>query len=161
MKLYEIDQAIAECLDFETGEILDLEKLEALQVQREKKLEGVALFIKNLTAEIAAIKVEEDALAERRKAKENKAKSMKEWLAYTLNGEQFETAKIRLSFRKSTALEITDEQTLMAYLVREQKADCIEYKAPKIRSSEVTKLIKAGEEIPGAQLVEKQNLQLK
>lgn len=161
MKLYEIDQAIMECLDAETGEILDFEKLEELQLQREKKLEGVALYIKTLTAEAAAIKVEEDALAERRKAKENKAKSLKEYLSNVLAGETFETAKVRLSYRKSTSLEITDGVALLEYLEKTNKDHCIKYKFPEIRSSEVTKLIKAGEEVPGAILQEKQNLQLK
>ena len=41
--LYEIDQEILDCVDAESGEILDVEKLDALQMERERKLEGVAL----------------------------------------------------------------------------------------------------------------------
>ena len=33
--LYEIDQAILDCVDLETGEILDPEKLDALQMERD------------------------------------------------------------------------------------------------------------------------------
>ena len=36
--LYEIDQAILDCCDLETGEILDGEALTALQMEREAKL---------------------------------------------------------------------------------------------------------------------------
>ena len=35
--LYEIDNEILECVDEETGEILDEEKLNALEMEREKK----------------------------------------------------------------------------------------------------------------------------
>ena len=34
--LYEIDAAILEAVDQETGEILDVEKLDALQMERER-----------------------------------------------------------------------------------------------------------------------------
>ena len=47
--LYEIDAEILASVDQETGEILDIEKLDALQMERERKLEGVALWVKDLT----------------------------------------------------------------------------------------------------------------
>ena len=34
--LYEIDQAILDCVDLETGEILDSDRLDALQMEREQ-----------------------------------------------------------------------------------------------------------------------------
>lgn len=37
MTLYEIDSAIMDCVDEETGEIIDLEKLEALNIERDKR----------------------------------------------------------------------------------------------------------------------------
>ena len=36
MKLYEIDNEIMNCIDEETGEIIDPEKLESLEMEREK-----------------------------------------------------------------------------------------------------------------------------
>lgn len=36
MKLYEIEQAIMDCIDMETGEIIDAEKLDQLQMERSK-----------------------------------------------------------------------------------------------------------------------------
>lgn len=56
MTLYEIDSAIMDCVDEETGEIIDLEKLEALNIERDKKVEGIALAVKNYAAEAKAIK---------------------------------------------------------------------------------------------------------
>ena len=40
MKLYEIDAAILGCIDQETGEVIDPEQLDALQIERETKLEN-------------------------------------------------------------------------------------------------------------------------
>ena len=62
MKLYEIDREIEACIDFDTGEILDSERLDALQMERAAKLEGVACWIKNLTADAKAFREEEKAL---------------------------------------------------------------------------------------------------
>ena len=67
--LYDIDQEILDCVDLETGEILDSAKLDALQMERERKLEGVALWIKDL------------------KSLDNKIDGLKQWLLYALNGE--------------------------------------------------------------------------
>ena len=38
--LYEIEQAIMDCVDLETGEIIDIEKLDQLQMDREVKIEN-------------------------------------------------------------------------------------------------------------------------
>ena len=159
--LYEINAAILQCVDWETGEILDLESLEELRMEREQKIENIALWIKNLDAEVAAIKAEQDTLAARRRVKENRAKRLKEYLANTLEGSRFETAKVQIGFRKSTALEINDTDILLGWLEDHEKESCIKYEQPKINAAEVTKLIKAGEDVPGAVLVERQNLQLK
>lgn len=56
--LYEIDSAVMACVDEETGEILDEERLDTLLMERNRKLEGVALWIKNLESDAAAIKAE-------------------------------------------------------------------------------------------------------
>lgn len=161
MKLYEIDKAIAECLDLETGEILDLDRLNEMQLEKEKKLENVALYIKQLEAEAGAIKAEEKALAERRKVKENKADGLKGWLSAVLDGQAFETAKVRLSFRKSEKVEFEDELSVLEYCEKNNLDNCLKYKFPDISKTEVGKLLKAGEKIPGAVLVETNNLQMK
>lgn len=161
MNLYQIDNAILECLDAETGEILDIERLEELQMVKDQKLENVALYIKAVAAEAAAIKAEEVALAERRKAKEAKVARLKEYLADVLGGQRFETARVSLSFRSSTGVEISDEIALLEWLERHEKENCIKYKVPEISKSEVGKLLKAGEEVPGAALAVRQNIQIK
>ena len=118
MNIYEIDKAILECVDEETGEILDFERLEELQMARDEKIENIAMWIKNLNTQAAGIKAEETALAERRRVKENRANRLKEYLNNILNGQKFETARVSLSFRNSTAVEISDKDMLLDWLER-------------------------------------------
>ena len=62
MTIYEIDSRIAELLDPDTGELLDYEAFAALQMEREAKIENMALWYKDLSAEAKAIRDEEKAL---------------------------------------------------------------------------------------------------
>ena len=165
MTLYEIDRAIemaiAEGIDPETGEILDFSAVEALQMEREAKIENLALYVKNLTAEAAAIREEEKTLAERRKAKETKAERLKTYLAEALGGAGFETARVKCSFRKSTAVNITDNVTLLWYLKSMSLDKCVKHKDPEVVKSEVAKLLKNGRDIPGVVLEERNNMTIK
>ena len=85
MTLYEIDSAIMDCFDAETGELTNPEAFENLQVERSQKIENIACWIKDLTADAAAIREEEKALAERRKVMENKAANLKDYLGRFVN----------------------------------------------------------------------------
>ena len=61
MTLYEIDAAMQECIDPETGEV-DAERIEALAMERDKKIENIALWIINIKADIETAKAEIDRL---------------------------------------------------------------------------------------------------
>jgi hypothetical protein len=99
MKLYEIDQAILECVDTETGEIIDPDRLTALEMERDIKIRNVGLWLKDLKADAAALKAEEKQFADRRRAAENKVESLKTWLAFALNGQPFETEDKALTIK--------------------------------------------------------------
>lgn len=99
MTLYEIDQAILECLDLETGEVVDAEKLEALQISRDRKVENVAKWIKNTKADAAALKAEEDAFKRRRQAAEKRVADLTEFLAFALGGQPYEAADKSVSVK--------------------------------------------------------------
>lgn len=162
--LYEIDKAILSVIemgyqvDMETGEILfDCDDLESLQAAKDKKLEGCACYVKNLQADVEALKFEEMALATRRKQKEKRIEHMKRYLAASMKLDDlatFETPKCKLSFRKSTALEITNESQIPQSYLNE----IITYKPDKAKIKDAIKL---GAIVPGCQLVQRSNLQLK
>lgn len=152
--LYEIDQAIMECLDMETGEIIDAERLDALAMERSSKIEGVACWIKNLTADALAYKAEKETFAEREKAALKKVESLKSWLAYALDGQKFNTWRCAVSFRRSEAVEITDE----SIVPKTMQTKKVTY---TINKAAIKEAIKAGKKVRGCQLVERQNVQIK
>lgn len=153
MNIYEIDDAITACVDPETGEILDERALDALVMERDKKIENVACWIKDLKAEAGAIREEEKALADRRHSAENKAKSLKNWLGYALGGEKFKTAKVSVSYRKSNSVQVIDEKVIDEKFLIPQPA--------KLNKKMVSEYIKSGMAVPGCELQEKTNLQVR
>lgn len=153
MTLYEINDQITACVDIETGEILDQEALRALELAFDEKIEGIALWIKNLLAEAKAIKEEKDNLAARQKTCENKAESLKNYLAFALCGEKFKTPKVSISFRKSESVQVDD--------VTKLDDDYLKYAAPTVDKTKVKQALKAGIELQGVQLVTNQNIQIK
>ena len=153
MKLYEINEQIMACIDNETGEIIDIDKLNELQIAKDEKIENLALWYKDLLAEANALKEEKEAFAEREKAAKNKAESIKNYLSYVLNGENFKTTKCALSFRKSEKTVIDDINSI--------PENFLKYAEPKADLTEIKKAIKNGEEIKGAHLEEAQNIQIK
>lgn len=161
MNLYEIDKSILELADPETGEITDWAKLEELQMEREKKLENVALWCKDLKAQAAAIREEEAALANRRKVIEVMIESRERYLEGALQGRKFETARCFVSFRRSQRVEITDERAAVNWARENERHDLIAYTLPAIKKGDLGPLLKAGEIIPGAKLTEKVNVLVK
>ena len=152
MKLYEIDSAILECIDLETGEIIDTERLDALNMERDAKIENVVCWIKDLKAEAEAIKAEKQKLAERQKVAENKVDSLKKWVAYALGGQKFSTAKCSVSFRNTESVEITPEG--LEALMKEHD-ELLTYKAPEPNKTAIKNAIKNdGLNVSGVQLVQ-------
>lgn len=152
MKLYEIDQRITECFDAETGEVLDEEKLNVLEMERSKKLENVACYIKDLKADIEAIKTEEKTLAQRRKTLEHKVDGLKNWLFFALDGQKLTTPKCAVSYRHSQSIEVPDLKKLDPEFIHyQQSAD----------KTAIKKRIKEGFDVTGAELVDKLNLVIK
>ena len=152
MTIYEIDRAIMECIDLETGEIIDTEQLDKLQMEREAKIENVACWIKELKAEAEAIKAEKQALAERQKVAENKAESLKKWLAYALDGKKFSTAKCSVSFRNTESVEVTPEG--LENLMRDGKDELLTYKQPEPNKTAIKQALKDGLSVQGIQLIQ-------
>lgn len=152
--LYEIDNSILECLDFETGEVIDPERLEALQMERSAKIEGVACWIKNLQADSLAYKAEMDAFAERKRKADEKIESLKKWLAMALDGQKFNTARCEVSFRRSEKVEILDEGIIpKKYLVKK-----VTFQPDK---TAIKEMLKTGKPVKGCQLVENNNTHIK
>jgi len=162
MNLYEINESITALIDPETGEVADIEAFEQLTMERETKLENMALWIKNLESDAEAIKAEEKALAERRKSAESKAESLKGYLASMLgDGQRLETPRVKLSWRKSSAVQFVLPEADFIRYNQGKRDELLSYSEPTVNRKAIADAIKAGEEILGVQLVERENLQIK
>lgn len=160
--LYEINQDILDCVDLETGEILDTEKLDALQMERERKLEGVALWIKDMKAETAAIKEEADKLTARKKSLDNKIDGLKAWLLMALDGEKLSTPRCKVYQTHNQRVNVTDEEQLFDYIYSLSAPSAfLRYKDPELNKDEIKKAMKDGKEFPGAVLEETESVVIK
>lgn len=157
MNLFQIDEEIMNCVDMETGEIIDSAKLDELQMDRDIKIENIACWIKNLVADAEALKAQKQAFADRQKSAENKAESLKKYLANYLAGQKFSTPKVAISFRKTTSVNVTD--------ISQIPEQYLKYEDPKPDKTAIKAAIKAaseaGETFAGAEIVEGQSISIK
>lgn len=164
MELYKIDKHYLDVIengysfDEETGEVLfDASNLDALEIAFTDKVDNVICYVKDLEALVKAIKDEEKALSERRKANEAKIERMKEYVAHSMQLREmskFETSKCKLSFRKSQSVNVLDESKIDGQYFTEK----VEYKMDKKR---ILADLKNGVVVEGCELLEKNNLQIK
>ena len=123
MKIYEIPGALRELLDRldadpDTGEV-DGEALAAYAeytTAAAEKLEGTACYCRELKAEAEAIKAEEERLAKRRKALENKSERLKAYMMPALEAMGGKVKGVMVSLRIGTtqAVKVLDLEVLPA-----------------------------------------------
>lgn len=164
MTIYEL---AAQYEDFarlvEDGDIPDeaiADTFALLDAEFDDKADALACIIKELGAEAEAIKAQETALKERRQRKESRAEYLRGLLGESmkrLDKAKIETSRNVISFRKSTALVIADEDDF-----KQRHRDlCQVEEVVKIPKKDITDRLKAGEEISGAALETRQNLQIR
>ena len=105
-RIWSIDKRIEECIDDETGEVLEEELLEELEKNKEELLEDAALAIKNLNAELDALKNEIKQMTERKQRAARNIDTLKKVLKESLNGEKIKTPRVQITYRKSQSVNI-------------------------------------------------------
>ena len=153
MTIYEIDAKIAGCIT-DDGEIINIELFDALQIERGLKIENVACWYKNLLADAESISIEGKILKERETRIRSKADSLKMYLTNVLLGEKFNSPRAAINWRRSDETVINDEDTVPM----EFKNAKITYTPDKTR---IKAAILAGQAVPGAAVVPKNNIQIK
>lgn len=154
MNLYEIEAEMLTCIS-EDGEVIDLEKLDALTMERNTKVSNIACWIKDLKAEAEAIKAEKQNLDKRQKVAENKAASLREYLAGFLNGEKYKDARVSISYRKSTAVQIAEDMDIKR-LPEEYLKVTVEPSKTAIKEA-----LTNGVAVEGCTLIENNNIQIR
>ena len=146
MNLFEIDEAIekafALAIDPETGEV-DEERmalLEALNIERDKKIENIAFLIKNL-------KAEKDAFAKRQKQAENKAEALSRYLMDALNGEKFTSNRCSVSFRHTQKVTLDE-----GFTIYDIDTHFVRMKEPELDKTAIKKALEDGTTIAGVHM---------
>lgn len=164
MKLYEIEQSIEaalnelyETVDEETGEVnADVfQKIEALNIERETKIENIACVIKNMRVDSNALKEEEEYLHKRRMAIDKKIENLVNFLTeHVGTDEKFKFTRATVAYHKSEAVNVLDESEIpMKYKAVETNV--------KVLKADIKKDLKAGVEVAGAELETRHSLQIK
>lgn len=166
MNLWEITQeflALASIIEEAGGEATD-EVMEELAISRENfshKAEGYAKLILKWESEVDAASAEIKRIQAIKKTKENSVARLKETLkgALMIFGHEdnkgikrFETPLVKLSTRKSTSIEITDENALPqeAFVIKKE-----------VSKTAIKELLEAGAAVDGASVKENVSLVIK
>lgn len=161
MNIYEINLQIAavmdEAINKETGEVNEnlMLELSRLKLDKQTKSLHIARKIKNLTAEIKALEEEEKSLYKRRKTKQDLMQHLKEYLNNTIAGEKYEDASSMIYWIRSTTTKINDASNIPKELCRHIPEEWIPVKTA------IKEYLMQGNKIPGVELTEKQNVQIK
>ncbi len=161
LKLYEYDEKLANLLaldldravDIETGEILTAEAVNDLLIERNAKIEGCMLFYLEQDAEEKALDAEIKKLTARKKTVTAKKNWVKNYVAASLNGEKFETPRVKGYWRKSESVTIDVP-------AQELPEEYLRIKAEPDKTS-IGAALKKGISIPGASIVVNNNLIIK
>lgn len=148
--IYDIDRAITDCIDSETGEV-DAERLTELQMERDAKIENVAKWVLDMDGDAAKIDNEIKRLSAMKERITKKQDSLRGYLRRALADTEFNGDTVRVKFRKSRAVgEITEED------MKNIPEEFIVEKTVTTRRPDKVKLKKAideGFQIAGVQIV--------
>jgi hypothetical protein len=159
MKLYQLTSNyfsvldMAEDMDFDTLK----DTLESIQEAIEDKAENVAKLIRCLEADAKAIKEEEQRMADRRKAIENKVANVKTYLQ-----EQLEFAG--LDKVKRPTITVSIQANPQSVLVKDESLIPSHYMipvAPKLDKKAVLSFLKEGGEVPGCEIQQSRSVRIK
>jgi hypothetical protein len=117
---------------------------------------GLAGFIKGERAEGDAVQLQSDALAERAKGHKRRADRLQAYVERHLRqGESIRDDRHWLKWTKSSAVEITDESKLPAEFMTDPVTP-----APRPDKIKLRQALKT-EQVPGAEMVQRQKLHVK
>ena len=165
-RLYEIAEDLERFADaLENEEIPEeaiADTLESLEMEARDKIGGILSLYKDYFAEAKKIKEEVDNLVKRQKAYTRKAERLLEYIGVCLGrmgADGFENERHRLTYRKSEAVELTNEKAFFDW-ARENYPGAI-ITTEKAALSEIKEAIQDGVNVPGAQIVTRLNPQVK
>ena len=147
---YEINQDILDCVDQDTGEILDEDKLRGLQMAKGEKIASMARWVKDLRVESEALKDEIAKLTARKKSAENKQERLKAIIMDELGGKKFKDETVSIYYGASQSVSIDDNTKVPVQYLK--------YTDPQVDRKGLLHDLKLGVELDGIHIVESRHL---
>lgn len=165
MTLYEYDKALLdlmESVDPETGEWNgNPEDWDRLNMERDQKLENTACYIKDLRGQILTFRTEIRTLQQRLKGLESKEKWLMDNLRRTLDGQNFETTRCSLKYKKNPeTVKVEDREATLRW-AEIYAPDAIKYMEPELSKNDLKVILKNGVDVPGCHLAQEMRLEVK
>ena len=161
-KLYDIDKDIermldedavikledGQAVDTESGEVFSLtERLESLQIERERKIESVAFYLDDINVKLSQVDERIKQLQAIKKSLQSQEDRIGQYLLFATSNKGVETPNVMVKVRKSTRVEILNEEDIpQEYMTVKTKVEP--------NKTAIKKVINAGESVPGATLKE-------
>ena len=144
-------------IDEETGEILNADELNKLELSAKDKITNTARYLRECSVLLDAMKQAKQNIDTRMKTLQKRIDYL---TGLSLDGmaalgvKKIEEPDIRISTRKSVGTVIENEEAIPSKFVTIVQTQ-------KINKTEIKKAIQSGEDVPGAYLIENINLAIK
>ena len=129
-----------------------------------EKAENVAVYIKNLNADINEMKAEEKRLKSRRVSAENQVERMKKYLINSMQAigvKKISMPRARITLRlNAESVVVENEKSLINWAMRHDET-ILKYQEPELKKTDIKKLLRMGEKIPFAHLERKESVTIK
>lgn len=157
MNLYELSQNYLAVQDMDLEPETLKDTLDSIEEAIEVKAENIAKWIRNLEADKKAFEEEEKRFKDKKQAADNRIKSLKLYLEdnMRLTGKtKFKAGFFSFAIQNNPpSVEVFDEALIPKQFLIEQPV--------KIDRAGITELLKAGEEVPGAELKHSTGLRIR
>ena len=140
-----------------------LDTLEAIEGGIEDKAENYGKLIRNLTADVESIKVEEERLAKRRRAISNNIEGLKDRLYFTMNAinkDRIKTDLFSFTIQNNPPTAKVENEDEFINWARSKDTRFIREKV-EINKKALADALKSGEVISGAELIQTRGLRIR
>lgn len=138
--------------------------LEGIEGEFDEKVESIAVYCKQLTAEAKMLKAEKAAITKRQSQKEREVKSLETYLFNSMKAigrNKVDMPKAVVAIRSNAPSLVVDDEIKFVNWAQENNENLLKYEMPSIKKNDVKALCKKGEEIPFVHMESKQSLSIK
>lgn len=138
--------------------------LEGIEGEFDEKVESIAIYYKQLTAEARMLKAEKATIAKRQSQKERQIKSLETYLFNSMKAigrNKVDMPKAVVTIRNNAPSLVVDDEIKFVNWAQKNNDNLLKYEMPSIKKNDVKALCKKGEKIPFVHMESKQSLSIK